>query len=239
MTQVGIYNSLQHKPASRACSHWLKEIFIFFLAAGAWAGMALLRRHLTVPQCTLRLCSEAELWPFDAWVIHQAKGWADAASFQTQYAAAVLALLLITLPHWKSATRSLAGWSANLLLLLQLTGWNGAMTDLSRLIVQRPRPFVYLSPETLGLDTGHYTSFLSGHTTFSTGILVAAYLLVRSQPKLRVLGWVALATLPAATALFRVLAGRHFVSDVVVSACAGALAAWAYLRLRKTETPHE
>jgi len=117
----------------------------------------------------------------------------------------------------------------DLTLIFQSIVWNGAATEAGRLIVQRPRPFVYSNPLVLGADPANYTSFFSGHTSFTAAAGTAFILsLVRRQaPRLiLILSGSVVSVLVFLTGLFRVLSGRHFPTDVLFAAIVGTLVAF-------------
>jgi membrane-associated phospholipid phosphatase len=128
---------------------------------------------------------------------------------------------LASLPRW--------GWTGvaeDMTLIAESVVLAGALNQIVRFGVRRPRPFMYrpgARPELR--DTGGASlSFYSGHT--STAFAAAssfAYTWSARRPgsDLRPLVW--LGSLMAATsvALLRVGSGEHFWSDVIVGAAAG------------------
>ena len=126
---------------------------------------------------------------------------------------------------WPAA---LAASGIDLVLFTQTAGINGMLTEIAHDFARRPRPFVYGDPNGRGRDPQNYTSFYSGHTSFASA--AAAFLiltlLARGAPVwLLVLVGAGAELLVASTALFRMLAGRHFLSDVVCGALAGSAVA--------------
>jgi membrane-associated phospholipid phosphatase len=117
----------------------------------------------------------------------------------------------------------------DLFILIQTFSWNGLMTELSHLISQRPRPFVYSDPKNRGIDPAHYTSFYSGHTSFTAAMNTAAFfILLRRQAPLifLLISFACSQGLILSTAYFRILAGRHFLTDVLCGAIAGSIIAY-------------
>jgi membrane-associated phospholipid phosphatase len=115
------------------------------------------------------------------------------------------------------------------LLVTETIVFNGALNETARLVVQRPRPFVYHDPGYHGSDPHNYTSFYSGHTSFSAatnGALLFVMLgRVAALPFLLLVG-IGGPLLVFFTGFFRVLSGRHFFTDVVVGAIMGSIIAW-------------
>lgn len=164
-------------------------------------------------------CVSAKVvWP-DRLTIGVSGGNSDVYSDYTQYAAGALAVL---------APIAIGGWSAALEVIPFAVAAlaNATTNEVVRLIVQRPRPYVYADPKSLGHEVTSYTSFYSGHTSFATVAAVHLAFALRRRGVRPVTLWgVGLlgAFLVFLTALFRVLSGYHFISDVLVGALVGCL----------------
>jgi membrane-associated phospholipid phosphatase len=115
------------------------------------------------------------------------------------------------------------------LLLLETNLVNFVVTDLTKNLVQRPRPYVY-NPE-FQSGTGEFgvnarKSFFSGHTSFSAAnsfFFAKVFADYHPDSKWRPLVWTLAAAIPAWTGLERVLAGKHFPTDVITGYAVGAL----------------
>ena len=168
---------------------------------------------------------------------------ADHYSYQTQNTSGVLALLspsfwegALFLMGRVNAPAAIAAASLDTWIVFQTIAWNGLFTETSHLISQRPRPFVYSNPAEKGQDPAHYTSFYSGHTSFTAATQLALLLMLirRKAP-----GWMVLLAAVSyqgfvlSTAYFRILAGRHFLTDVICGAIAGSLVAWGLSQWHK------
>lgn len=212
------------------------DIALTLIPALLWLGGVYSRSSLIHPRCSSdpQSCSTSSLLPIDQPSLGLENTPADQYSFFTQNFSGYLA---IAAPLLWNGGRYLSG-SLTLPLTLSAIGvdwvlfaetatWNGVATEASHLLTQRPRPYVYSDPKR-GIEGSNYTSFYSGHTSFaaaaSTSILFM--LLGRNAPWLLVLAAGCCAqALILSTAIFRVLAGRHFVTDVLVGAIAGSLIA--------------
>ena len=135
--------------------------------------------------------------------------------------------------------RSVGRWIFALedfLMVAQVVALNGFLTELIRLVVQRPRPYVYENPSFYGQELQNYTSFVSGHTSFATATAAALVLILvhrRASRKLIAITATLGGLIAISTAVFRVIAGRHFVTDVLAGLLCGLLAAaaiWATSR---------
>ncbi len=107
----------------------------------------------------------------------------------------------------------------------------GLVAQIVKHLVGRARPELWLGPAHYA--PGSSTSFPSGHTVGSFA-LAGVLLFASSNTTLRVTA-VALA---AAVAMSRVLAFRHWLSDVLASAAIGLISAWlAWRALRREAVP--
>lgn len=214
-----------------------------------WASLFQIRDHVVGMRCATHpeLCRPEQLFAFDRIAVTQASGLADQVSLVTQNLSGILALLIPLL--WlatRRGERPLSGagfreaaWT-DLILLGQASLWNGLTTETIRLVVQRPRPFVYADPIGQGAASAHYTSFVSGHTSFSAAACVTGLLLLLGRGAPGRLLWptsIVAASLVVTTGLCRVLAGRHFTSDVVGGALTGTAVALAVALLHRSWRP--
>lgn len=155
---------------------------------------------------------------------------ADQLSYWTQYGAGVLALLCFFFSKSFSCTLG------QTLLLLQSTAINGTLMETVRLVVQRPRPFVYLNPVQHGGAVANYTSFYSGHTSFAALAATAAFLsTLSSSPRTRQAVLILGLVLTLTTGALRVIAGRHFITDVLFGAWVGSIISLAVNSLHHWE----
>ena len=197
-----------------------------------WLAGIYARSLVIQPHCVAQpqQCAVANLYPMDRPAVGLEVPGADSVSFTTQGLSAVIALA--TPPLWHGALwiagratplAALIGLGTDLVIFTQTTAWNGLLTESAHLWVQRPRPFVYADP-VRARDFSNYTSFYSGHTSFSAAATVFVFLtlLGRNAP-LWLLGLAGTVSysLMSLTGLFRVLAGRHFPTDVWVAAIMG------------------
>lgn len=112
-------------------------------------------------------------------------------------------------------------------MYMQTAFLNFAITNFTKTAVLRNRPYVYNpnAPMHLKHERDARLSFFSGHTStaasfcFFTASMVQAY---SSNRTVKTLTWIGAAVVPAITGYFRMRAGKHFFSDVVVGYAAGA-----------------
>lgn len=127
------------------------------------------------------------------------------------------------------------------LCLFQAAATNGILLEIVRIWVRRPRPYIegkllISGVQSLHLEASQFTSFYSGHTSFAFASLWVLFRTLRGSPnqKLTSTGnqalsfyiWLSSGTIIAtSTAILRVLAGRHHLTDVLFGAFFGLLSA--------------
>lgn len=104
---------------------------------------------------------------------------------------------------------------------------NSGLTALIKTTVRRTRPYVYRADLALEekLTKSARQSFWSGHTSqTATMCFLSAQMYSDYHPdsKWRPVMWSAAATVPLATGIFRMTAGKHFPTDVIAGYISGA-----------------
>ncbi|MCU1283111.1 MAG: phosphoesterase PA-phosphatase related protein [bacterium] len=122
--------------------------------------------------------------------------------------------------HWKT-------YLTDLWVVAEALAWNGAIQDIVRRAVRRPRPFLYTPgvypTERDNADAGF--SFYSGHTSFAFALAVSCsytFTLRHPHSKWRYAVWPALMAIASIEPVLRVYSGDHFPTDVIVGAIAGS-----------------
>jgi membrane-associated phospholipid phosphatase len=99
---------------------------------------------------------------------------------------------------------------------------SNALANVVKLAVQRPRPETYATSHRAQLEsTGGYLSFYSGHTTLTFAALSATSMILHLRYGTGVWPWIATLLIGSSVAIERVLAGKHFPTDVAVGAITG------------------
>lgn len=141
--------------------------------------------------------------------------------------------------------RSLQTGLVDLMLYAETLALTQAATNLVKLAVRRPRPAAYReaeanrdNPDYSNTDTDSALSFFSGHAATTASLsATATYLAFARSPS----SWRPWATLVAGTGLTtfvsvqRVRAGKHFPTDVIAGAVAGAGIGIMVPHLHRTE----
>ena len=110
---------------------------------------------------------------------------------------------------------------------LEAFGLNLGLTDLTKTIFGRKRPYLYGDKATMKdkLKNDNQRSFFSGHTSVSAvSCFIMAQMFKDYYPssKLSNYVWLLAGTVPAVTGYMRVKAGKHFYTDVIVGYFVGA-----------------
>lgn len=108
--------------------------------------------------------------------------------------------------------------------------YTGLITQLVKISVGRERPDVHFDGGERNAESN--LSFYSGHTSIAFSIAVASGMTAhRRGYKLEPVIWAVGVSLASATAYFRVAGDRHYLSDVVSGAVAGAAGGYLIPRL--------
>jgi membrane-associated phospholipid phosphatase len=191
-------------------------------------------------------CSPSKVFLIDRIALGLDYRQADSLSFLTQNTSGYLAIsvpalwiILLLVLRRKTWLAALSAIACEIVLAAQSVSWNGVFTELAHASVHRPRPFVYGNPGYLGADFANYTSFYSGHTSFTAAACSYLFLalLRREAPPLITKSFFGIgAVLIVLTGAFRVFSGRHFITDVVAGAVAGILVSVAISRIHRHGT---
>jgi membrane-associated phospholipid phosphatase len=119
------------------------------------------------------------------------------------------------------------GWSSDLVVIAESLVWDGALQEVVRYAVRRPRPFMYapgvrpkerVTPEaTLSFYSGHTSSMFTVAVAFSL-----TYTLRHPDGVGRYIVWPVTLALAAVEPILRVASGDHFPTDVLVGALMGS-----------------
>ena len=158
---------------------------------------------------------------FDQFAIGRRGATAEAISDLTGYGSAFVPALLLL----GDAPRVTFGEFA--VVYAEVIAVNNGITNLVKNTVRRPRPYVYdgALPLSRKQIKDARRSFFSGHTSnAAANAFFAAQAFADYYPdsSARHYVWVGAATLPAVTGVTRVLAGKHYWTDVIVGYAAGA-----------------
>jgi membrane-associated phospholipid phosphatase len=212
-----------------------KDIVLTLIGALLWTGLTALRPYVIETRCAKNpeLCAPAGVSAVDRYALGKNSGPAEDLSTDTQIFSGTWAYLVPLTLHVTRALMSGTPIGAALflvgedsLLITEAMVFNGSLNEVARLTVQRPRPYVYGDPAYYGSNLQNYTSFYSGHTSFSSVMnnSLLFTMMSRAAPMwLLVLVGIAGQGVILLTALTRILAGRHFFTDVFAGVLAGLI----------------
>ena len=191
------------------------------IAAGTVASAIpyLFAKQLIHPRCP---CDPREVNAFDRGTIGDASKFADDLSDVTMVAAVAAPPLLDALDLGVRGELL-----EDLVVYAETMAIDTAFVSVTKAAVQRPLPRVYAgqAPGLINTPNG-YRSFYSGHTTSTVAALSAGAMTwtLRHGDTAwnRTWPWLVTGLVGSSVAAERVLAGRHFVSDVLVGAATGA-----------------
>jgi len=192
-------------------------------AAVAWLVPPLFVKDLVTPSCP---CAKSDVNAFD-------RGVAGRKDDTVALVSDIGIVLLVAAPFALDALdvhardEPVTSFLRDTLVVGEAILVSGAFDTGFKLAVARPRPFLYGRPATdpLVRDAGNYVSFYSGHASiaFAAGMSYAeTFALRHPDSPYRWLVYLGAGTAGAGIATLRVLAGRHFPSDVLVGAAAGS-----------------
>jgi membrane-associated phospholipid phosphatase len=204
-----------------------QPILWIFGSGAAYAGLFFARPLWYTAHCQTSpdSCSVTSLNPLDRMIPIPGSIQADSYSNWLQNGAGTLAWIL----PWIILRKARLAVALNL-MLLAIAIANGALMEVIRALVQRPRPIVLASPAVEAANIHHYTSFYSGHTSFVALALFFTVLWARRlSPAQRLLHgvlYLMYGSLSLGTAILRVLGGRHYPTDTLAGWFFGTLLAF-------------
>jgi membrane-associated phospholipid phosphatase len=203
-------------------------------AAALWLFTPLLGPEVIRPVCP---CRSSDVAPFDRFPIGRKSDFADQLSNAAEVAV-IAGPLLLDAFDVRGSGGSVRGYAEDMMVLAQVVAVNGALNQMVKFAMRRPRPTVYDVPASTPEITsaGSYQAFYSGHTStaFAAGMAYATTFALR-HPDSRSRGQVfGVAGVAAGTVgVLRVLAGQHFPSDVIAGALVGTALGLAIPRLHR------
>ncbi len=125
------------------------------------------------------------------------------------------------------ADGGLAGGAQDFVVVAESILWANGLAVIGNLALRRPRPLLYgdRAPIESRENPAAQLSFISGHSALVAALTTSVFSTTYRRDPDRALPWVVLGVGTAATAFTgvgRVLAGRHFPSDVLLGSALGA-----------------
>lgn len=161
-----------------------------------------------------------QVWKFDRWVTKQYNLKARKSSDIALFSSFLLPLTTLANENGKAEFGKVS------LMTLQTIVLNSSITNIVKVTAKRPRPYLYNQDVALQLKLrkADRYSFFSGHTstTAAMSFLTAQMHTDFNDGKGNVAIWSIAAAIPTFTAIQRMRAGKHFLSDVLLGYLIGA-----------------
>lgn len=208
------------------------DVPVIALSVAIWTGTDLAGRDLRWSGCGM--CDTSGINGLDRRVLGNDSPTAARASDVLVYSAIGLPLVADLADALAGGRRApggyrhaAGGWARDAVVLFEVLAVNLAVTNLVKFAVRRPRPYSYDADTTLDdiEDNDARLSFFSGHasTAFSMMTAYATIFTYRHpRPRAAVPVWLGAIGLATATAVLRVVAGKHFWTDIAAGALAGS-----------------
>jgi membrane-associated phospholipid phosphatase len=213
----------------------------FIIASGAMlaAGLTASALDNTKPYTEEELTTNPpDLNSINSFDRGSAKNWSpsiSSASDAVLLTVTVLPALFLSEHHTGRDIRTL------LIMYAEVFTFNYGLTEFAKSTVNRDRPYVYNDEVPMGTRTGATSrkSFFSGHTSQTAAAsFYFAKVITDYHPALKKgwkIGlWAFAVTIPALNGTLRVLAGKHFPTDVMTGYVAGAATGWLIPQLHRT-----
>lgn len=203
---------------------WEVDVPLFAIGAALALGREMRTSNSSAPAYCTTIedgCDENDLNPIDRpFAGRYDARWSDATDW------VVLGLLAAPWPmFWVNNTFLNTLNDATIVYESALTA--AALSGLATLSASRARPFVYgnAAPESVRNSPNGSLSFVSGHTTVAFALSTSTFWTIYRRHGATVSSWATLAagtTAASAVAVGRVMAGKHFPTDVLTGAAVGA-----------------
>jgi membrane-associated phospholipid phosphatase len=213
----------------------VKKEASILLGSAAMAGASILLKNQKQPLtiAAINTLTTNNIPSFERFITENYSKSAQKTSDQLVYFSTALPFAMIALDKNMHADLVPLGFLTTEVFLV-----NYGLTNIVKEAIRRKRPFVY--NKNVGIDEkiakDATASFFSGHTSvaasmcFATAELFSAY---HPDSKWKPWVWALAATVPAATAYYRVQGGKHFLTDVATGYAVGALTGILIPRLHR------
>jgi membrane-associated phospholipid phosphatase len=176
-------------------------------------------------RATCAPCDPAALWPLDRGTVGPMRPAADALSYATLGIEAALGTVFLARARRGEGA---AAFVEDATVIAEAVSLTEAVTEWSKVLVHRPRPYLYV-PTASGTPTADDgRSFPSSHASvaFAAAAAYASILHRRGLAGSNKLQIGLLFGAATATAVLRVLAHQHFPTDVAAGAAIGLVVGW-------------
>lgn len=198
-----------------------KELGIIGTAVGLSSISAYFNaKNDIITRAEIQALDANDIWKFDRWVTKQYNLKAKKSSDLALYGSFLLPLTTLANENGQAEFGKVG------LMTLQTILLNSSITNLVKVTAKRPRPYLYNQDVALQLKLrkADRYSFFSGHTstTAALSFMTAQMHTDFNDGKGSVAVWSIAAAIPTFTAIQRMRAGKHFLSDVLLGYLIGA-----------------
>lgn len=172
-----------------------------------------------LPYAKCAPCDSSRVWSFDRVAIGEFNADYGNLSWVTLFGSLGGALAMVGSAYQGTGDAEQQAWVTMSYTVLAA----GAATGWTKILFHRPRPILYTDQAGLYASRDNGRSFPSGHTTVAFAAAVAAARLSSNRGVERNTEIALLLSAAAATGVLRVLAHRHFPTDVTAGAVLGTL----------------
>lgn len=202
---------------------------------GTAYGFTLIQNKKGITEADIANLNKDNINFIDRWVAGNYDPDADAISYPPFYAAFAMPLVLLIDGDINDDSLKIMG------MYIESLSTTAAMYTITAGLANRSRPYVYSdnAPDAKRMANDGQRSFYSGHVAATaTATFFAAKVFSDYHPDSKALPyiWVGAAALPAAVGYFRLQAGQHFLTDVILGYALGAVTGYAVPALHKKDS---
>jgi len=214
---------------------WKADAFLAPIGAGFISAAFIVDRHK--PHALFGTYRQQDIWRPDRGFVRSINHRAAAASDVFMFTSLGAPALLLIDKMIRRDKSFYIMWAEVMVL-------NAGFTQLTKALVDRPRPYAYATNSNPQTVTGKepLRSFFSGHTSYTAASLffiAKVYHDYHPHSPWRHVLWVNAAVTPAVTGFLRVRAGKHFPTDVavgyVVGAATGILVPYVHQKIKQRQ----
>jgi membrane-associated phospholipid phosphatase len=199
--------------------NWAADLTTLGVGTAAWVTPEFFLDELVTKKCP---CDRVDVPAIDRVALGRSSSVSQTAS-QVAITVMLSVPLVLDAVDVRISGGSWAHVGEDVVVMTEALVVNGGLNELVKVAVQRPRPFTYDGKGLSNPDS--YLSFYSAHTSnaFAMGMAYATTFSLRHPDSgYRYLVYGAVIAGGGTTGLLRVLAGKHFPTDVIVGAVAGS-----------------
>jgi membrane-associated phospholipid phosphatase len=211
---------------------WALDLPLAAGAAAVWLLPASFLDEIVKPSCP---CARDAVSSFDTFSLGRHSSAANTAS-DVIVATLTAAPFIVDAIDVGVSGSGWSGYAADVMVMAEVLAINGAVTETFKLAARRPRPLLYdAAPGEAALTTpDNYLSFFSGHTSTTMAATLAyasTFAFRHPDSPARYALYGGAVVVGGGMAFLRMLSGKHFPTDVLAGAAAGAAVGLAVPRL--------